>query len=134
MKVMIDTNVIIDGLQSRKGFMEDAREVMLRACDYEGFIAASGVTDIFCLQNRFFHDKRKARKNLADLLKIFEVLDTTGDDCRNALRSTVADFEDAVLVETALREGVDVIVTRNGKDFKGAGVKVCEPREFLGLV
>lgn len=99
MKVLVDTNVIIDALQSRKGFLEDAREIMLRAGDYDGFIAASSVTDIFYLQSRFFHDKAKVRKNLADLLKVFEILDVVDVDCRNALRSATANYEDAVLAE-----------------------------------
>lgn len=131
MKVLIDTNVIIDSLQSREGFLEDAGRVMLRACDYDGYIAASSVTDIFYLQNRFFRDRKKAKQNLGNLLKIFRVLDTTGEDCRNALRSGMADFEDAILVDTAIRNEIDAIVTRNKKDFKGVGVEVCTPEEFL---
>ena len=131
MKVLVDTNVIIDGLQSRKGFLEDAGLVMLRACDYDGYIAASSVTDIFYLQRRFFHDKQQAKENLADLLRIFKVLDTTAEDCKNALRSEVADFEDAVLMESAMRAGVDAIVTRNKKDFQGSSVNVYDPVEFL---
>lgn len=134
MKVLIDANVIIDSLQSREGFLEDARQVMLRACDYGGYIAASSVTDIFYLQNRFFRDKKKAKRNLADLLKIFRVLGTTEDDCKNALRSEMADFEDAVLAESAMRAGVDVVVTRNTKDFQGLPLRVCEPDEFLRML
>lgn len=131
MKVLVDTNVIIDGLQSRKGFLEDAGLVMLRACDYDGYIAASSVTDIFYLQRRFFHDKQQAKENLADLLRIFKVLDTTVEDCKNALRSEATDFEDAVLMESAMRAGVDAIVTRNKKDFQGSSVNVYDPVEFL---
>lgn len=133
MKVLIDTNVIIDGLQSRKGFMEDAGLVMLRACDYEGYITANSLTDIFYLQSKFFHDKAKAKQNLADLLEIFRVLDTTSSDCEGALRSKMADFEDAVLYEAATREGIDVIVTRNQKDFADSKITVCDPVEFLRL-
>ena len=131
MKVLVDTNIIIDALQSRDGFLEDAREVILGVGDYDGYITASSVTDIFYLQNRYFQDKEKARENLEDLLEIFGVLDVTGEDCRRALRGGMVDFEDAVLVEAAMRNGVDIIVTRNKKDFKGASIEVLAPREFL---
>ncbi len=134
MKVLIDTNIIIDGLQSRKGFMEDAGQIILRACDYDGFITASSITDIFYLQKRFFRDDKKAKENLAELFKIFGVLDTTEADCRNALRSDISDYEDAVQMESALRNGVDMVVTRNSKDFEKASIKVYTPIEFLRLL
>ena len=131
MKVIIDTNVIIDALQSRKGFLEDAGWVLLKASDYDGYIVASSVTDIFYIHNRFLHDKDRTRKCLIDLFKVFDVLDTTREDCRNALRSDIPDFEDAVLVEAAMREGIEAIVTRNQKDFEKSPVKIYSPEEFL---
>lgn len=134
MKALIDTNIIIDALQSREDFLVDAREIVLRTTEYDGYISASSITDIFYLQQRYFHDKKKARKNLAELLEIFNVLDTTAKDCRNALRSEISDFEDAVLVESALRSGLDCIITRNNKDFKNSKVKICSPTEFLEIL
>ena len=134
MKALIDTNVVIDSLQSREGFLEDARQIMLRITDYEGYIAASSITDIFYLQSRFFRSKKKAKQNLNDLLKLFSILDTTANDCRNALRNDAPDFEDAVLLESAMREGLDAIVTRNKKDFKNASIKIYTPSEFLKII
>ena len=133
MRVLIDTNVIIDGLQSRKGFLEDAGQVMLRACDYEGYVTANSLTDIFYLQSRFFHSREKAKQNLADLTKVFRILDTTAADCENALRNKMPDFEDAVALESALRGRIDVIVTRNKKDFVDSAIMICDPIEFLRL-
>ena len=131
MRAIIDTNVIIDALQSRKGFMEEAGWVLLKADKYDGFITANSVTDIFYVHNRFVHNKNKTKKDVASILELFDVLDTTDTDCRNALRSSIPDFEDAVLVESAIREGIDVIVTRNKKDFKNSPIRVCTPIEFL---
>ncbi|MBQ2672720.1 PIN domain-containing protein [Candidatus Saccharibacteria bacterium] len=131
MKVLIDTNIIIDGLQSRKGFLEDSGLVMLRSYEYNGFITASSMTDIFYLMNRFYHNKKKARDGLAELTKIFAIIDTTASDCLAALRSDISDYEDAVMYETVRREKIDVIVTRNKKDFKNTTIKVYTPVEFL---
>lgn len=134
MKALIDTNIIIDALQSRADFLEDAREIMLRIADYDGYITANSISDIYYLQHKFFHDKKRARSNLADLLAIFGILDITSDDCHNALRSNIPDFEDAILVESALRNKMDAIVTRNTKDFRNSPIKVYSPYEFLQVL
>ena len=47
--------------------------------------------------------------------------------------SEMTDFEDAVMVETALRCGMDCIVTRNVKDYVKSMIEVYQPAEFLGL-
>ena len=134
MKALIDTNIIIDALQSRADFLEDAREIMLRIADYDGYITTNSISDIHYLQHKFFHDKKRARDSLADLLAIFGILDITSDDCYNALRSNVSDFEDAILVESALRNRMDAIVTRNTKDFKNSPIKVYSPYDFLQVL
>ena len=134
MKVIVDTNIIIDALQSRDGFSRDAKEVILCVPDFGGCVTANSVTDIYYLQHQYFHDRETTKENLIEVLRLFTILDTTAEDCRNALRSNIADFEDAVMVEAAMREGIDVIVTRNKKDFKGSPVKVCTPREFLRMM
>ncbi|MBR2709454.1 PIN domain-containing protein [Candidatus Saccharibacteria bacterium] len=131
MKVLLDTNIIIDSLQSRKGFLEDAGQVMLRAFEYDGYLVASSITDIFYLHNRYTHDKKKAKESLSELFELFGVLDTTAEDCKNALRSEVADYEDAVIIESAKRNNIDCIVTRNTKDFVNSKIKAYSPVEFL---
>ena len=134
MKALVDTNIIIDALQSREDFLEDAREIMLRITDYEGYITANGISDIYYLQYKFFHDEKRARGSLADLLAIFGILDITSDDCHNALRNNIPDFEDAILVESALRNKMDAIVTRNTKDFRKSPIKIYSPYEFLQML
>lgn len=131
MSVLIDTNIIIDALQNRERFVNYSELVVLQAYEYDGYIAATSVTDIYYIQRRYYHDKEKARKNLEKVLKLYGIIDVTEIDCRNALRSDISDFEDAVLVESAKRNGIDCIVTRNAKDFKNTGIKVYTPIEFL---
>ncbi|WP_337649268.1 PIN domain-containing protein [Hungatella effluvii] len=57
------------------------------------------------------------RAILNTLFQLFDLLDTAGMDCRRAISSDVSDFEDAVMVESAIRSGVDCIVTRDLKDY-----------------
>lgn len=59
---------------------------------------------------------------LAKLFSIFEVLDTAGMDCRKAIPSQISDYEDAVMIETALRSETDCIVTRIIRDYSKADI------------
>ena len=61
-------------------------------------------------------------------------MDTTALDIRNAISADVSDFEDAVMIETAVRSGMDCIVTRNIKDYAKAKLPVYAPADFLRLM
>jgi flavin reductase (DIM6/NTAB) family NADH-FMN oxidoreductase RutF len=63
--------------------------------------------------------------------ELLDILDTTQSDVRRALASDISDFEDAVMAETALREGMDCIVTRNLPDFSRSPVPVYAPHDLL---
>lgn len=99
-----------------------------------GFITAKSVTDIYYLTHRLTHDDKETRKILSKLFSLFHILDTGSLDCRKALSSEIRDYEDAVMVETAIRTEMDCIVTRNVKDYAKSPVKVCEPCMFLKLL
>lgn len=133
MRAFIDTCVVIDALQSREPFAKDAQDIFLAAANnlYLGYISAKAVTDIYYLMHRHTHDDKASRDILNKLFALFDVLDTAGIDCRKAVLSPVSDFEDAVMVETALRSEVDCIVTRNLRDFTKSPVPVYEPKAFL---
>lgn len=134
MKALIDTNVIVDALQSRKDFAKEAEFVLLQAYEYEGYLVATSVTDIYYIQHKYYHSREKAKNNLEKILGIYNIVDVTEADCQNALRSGIPDYEDAVLVESAKRSEMECIVTRNGKDFEGSGIKVYSPAEFLKIL
>ena len=52
-------------------------------------------------------------------------------DCRRAIPSKISDYEDAVMIETALRTETDCIVTRNIRDYSKAEIPVYTPSEFI---
>lgn len=136
MRALIDTCVIIDVLQKREPFFDDAHMVFLAAANnqFEGYISAKSVTDIYYLTHHFLHDGTKSRKTLDILFKLFSILDTTELDCRKALLSPISDYEDAILCETVLRAKIDCIITRNIKDFTKSQVRIFLPGEFLGVI
>ena len=57
--------------------------------------------------------------------------DTFSTDCQLALGSPIKDYEDAIMVQTAIRIGADCIVTRNLKDYRLASLPIFSPEEFL---
>ncbi len=133
MRALIDTCVVIDALQSREGFAKDAQDIFLAAANnaFLGYISAKAVTDIYYLMHRYTHNDKTSRETLNKLFTLFDVLDTAGIDCRKAVPSPVSDFENAVMIETALRSEVDCIVTRNTEDFAKSPVSVLSPKAFL---
>ena len=136
MRVLIDTCVIIDALQSREPFKENAEKIFLHAANqsFDGFITAKSVTDIYYLTHRLTHSDSKTRKILSNLFVLFDLLDSTGLDCRKAISSNMTDYEDAIMAETALRSKMDCIVTRNLKDYMHSPVPIYSPDDFLSLL
>lgn len=133
MKVVIDTCVIVDALQNREPFAEDAQSIFLLCANhrFDGFLTAKAITDIYYLAHRQTHSDKTSREVLTKLCSLFGLLDTTGMDIRKAILAETSDFEDAVMIETALRYDVDCIVTRNTKDYSKAPIPVYAPVDFL---
>ena len=133
MRALLDTCVILDALQNREPFCKPAQTIFLAAANnqFVGCITAKSSTDIYYLIHRYTHDDPAARKALSRLFTLFDVVDTAGMDCRYAIPSAISDFEDAVMVETAVRTESDWIVTRNLQDDPRSPVPVCSPEEFL---
>ena len=136
MRAIIDTCVIIDALQARQPFCEAAQSIFISAAN-EQFIAcitAKSIADIYYLTHRLTHSDKEARKILAKLFSLFQVVDTAGADCYHAIPSPVSDYEDAIMIETAVRTEADCIVTRNTDDYKLSAVTVYSPDEFLNML
>ncbi len=133
MRALIDTCIVIDALQSRKPFCREAQEIFLGAANeqFEGFLTAKSITDIYYLTHRCTHSDKDTRQILNKLFCLFGLLDTTGIDCLKAVSSPLSDFEDAVMAESAIREEMDCIVTRNLDDYKKAALPIYSPEEFL---
>ena len=133
MRVLLDTCVVLDYLENREPFFDDALDLMISAAnrDIDGCITANTTTDLFYIIHQKLHDPKKTKKVLSKLLGLLSVIDTTEEDCRNAVAADTSDYEDAVQMETAARAGLDCIVTRNEKDYRRSGTPVLTPGEFL---
>lgn len=64
MRVLIDTCIIVDALQSRKPFDEVAQKIFIYSANqqFEGYITAKSVTDIYYLTHRSTHSGSRGRE------------------------------------------------------------------------
>lgn len=133
MKALIDTCILVDALQNREPFCIDAQKIFLAVANrqFDGCFTAKASADIYYLSHRITHSDAESRQILSKLFMLYDLLDTTAMDCRHAITSELTDYEDAIMVETALRAGCDCIVTRNLKDYKNAPISVYSPSDFL---
>lgn len=136
MRALLDTCVIMDFLQSREPFAQNAKKIMQAAATelFVGYITAKSATDIYYLTRKCTHNEKESRSKLSKLLSIVGMLDSTADDVFHAISSDITDFEDAVMTETALRSKIDCIVTRNEKDFEKSSVTVYSPKAFIEIL
>lgn len=136
MKALLDTCIIMDFLQNREPFAQNAKKIMQAAAMdlFTGCITAKSATDIYYLTHRCTHSEKESRSKLNTLLTIIGMLDSMADDVFHAISSDVKDFEDAVMIETAIRSQVDCIVTRNEKDYANSIVTIYTPKEFIEIL
>ena len=129
MKALIDTCIIIDVLCGREPFCADGQKIFLAVAAHraEGYLSAKEITDMYYLVHKSTHSDAETRRILRTLLQLFSILDTAAIDCRTALDSEMTDFEDAVMVASAERTGMDCIVTRNIRDYAGLSLPVYTP-------
>lgn len=135
MRIMLDTNVIIDVLLDREPFAEDSSSV-LSLCEermFDAFVSASAITDIFYLVRKHTHSTERAYNAIETLLRIVDVCSVTKNIVTSALGKHVKDFEDCLAAECAKSIECECIVTRNKRDFDSFDIDVLTPTELLHL-
>ena len=138
MRVLIDTNIILDVLLNRTEFLELSSTVLKRIWErqYRGFVAATTLTNIYFIVRRATRKTGDAMAAVNKTLQWCEVAPVNRKVLDIARFSDMQDFEDAVQAAAALDIGIDLIITRDKSGFKNSGLQVCSPEEFLkaGLV
>lgn len=133
MKICFDTCTIVDILGKTDWFFAAycAFDVAVML-GHKPCMSVSSTTDIcYLLHSRGFMSQKEARDTLTSLFDLFELFENTPADCRLAAQRDMADYEDALISYGALNSGVDIIITRNKKDFKKSPVAALTPEEFL---
>ena len=136
MKILTDTNIILDFIQSREPFSENASKI-INSCvkkENEGYISAHSLSDIFfILRKDKTVEERKAL--ILNLCSFFIVIPEDKNFytavCQN---NDWNDLEDGLQMKCADFENLDYIVTRDaGKGFNNSPVKVISAENFLNI-
>lgn len=130
--VFADSDVIIDFLTKRNPFFEEIKAVFQLAAEKKLTINVSSVTVVnanYIIEKAESSDR--AMLKIESLLKLARVLDVGETTIMKALKSGFSDFEDAVQNSCAIESKIDILITRNVKDYRKSELSVMTPREFL---
>ncbi len=135
MRILVDTNVVLDVLMARRPHLDAALAVfdLVDTGRVRGFLGATTVTTIFYLAAKAV-GVTVARLHVRSMLALFDVAAVDRAALVRALDTNFDDFEDAVLHEAAIAAGVDAIVTRDAAGFAAAIPRVFAPEALVAAV
>lgn len=133
MKILIDTNIVIDALTSRKPWNESAEKIFLMAANniLDMYITASSATDIYYLIRKHLHNTENAKQIMGKLYSLVGILDVKEEDFVEALASPITDYEDAVVEQVARRYDMECIVARNENDYEAGLTQIFSPEDII---
>ncbi|NQY08130.1 MAG: PIN domain-containing protein [Flavobacteriales bacterium] len=132
-RLLIDTNIVIDLLAKREAFYPEAATLFSLADNNKISLAVSSLT--FANTN-YILSKLTSKKEARIILRKFKVLvDTLSLDDKTT-ELALADerfpyFEDGLQYYSAIENQIDIIITRNKKDFKNSKLPVMTAKEYL---
>ena len=135
MKILLDTNIVLDLLMDRMPFADDAVELFSKVEDGTviGYLCGTTITTVYYLAAKTVGAPR-AHEEIKKLLSLFEVAPVNRHVLEAALGANFHDFEDAVIHAAACHVGAEAIVTRNQKDFKKSRVAVYSSEEMAKIL
>ena len=131
-KILFDTNVVLDLALQRIEFGEKAKELikMVLKKKIEVFVTSSSITDIYYVLRKA-KGHNEAIEFLRSFFKIVNIVGVDSETILDALYSGMKDFEDAVQTEAEIQNNINIIITRNKKDFKSSGLEIFSPDEYI---
>ena len=133
MRVLLDTNVVLDYLGTNQGFTDDAEKVFTLAEKRNDIklVSSSAITDIIYVLKRAVKDMNIVQQKYKSFRNRISILSVTEQDIDKAFSRNWKDFEDAVQYTVAEANGVDCIITRNKGDFEEDRIPCYTPVEFI---
>jgi predicted nucleic acid-binding protein len=133
MKVLVDTNVVLDVLLKRTPFYNDSFIVfrLANSSYINGFLSAVSMTNTFYLLQKTEKSFDEVYQNMDDISRIFKIAPITETSVTAALALRWKDFEDAIQYIAAKEGKADFIITRNKEDFEATDIPCVSPTEFI---
>ena len=135
MGFLVDTNVFLDVVLKRRGLFEESQATLNWFSEHpgEGWVAWHTLANLHYVGTRLAGSP-KTKAVIADVLRVFEICPAGSREARQAWRLNLPDFEDSLQVSAGLSAGVELILTRNGRDFRRSPLPAIPPKEFLARV
>jgi len=132
LRILFDTNVILDVLLDREPFSLPAAKLfsLVEAGGISGYVCATTVTTIYYLARKVI-GTQAAVEEINKLMKLFEIAPVNRAVLDAAISSGFKDFEDAVVYEAAVYKEAQGIVTRDLDGFKKSKINIYSPEELL---
>ena len=132
MRILVDTNVFLDVLLDREGWVQSSQQVLDWCEEHPGeaWIAWHTLSNLYYIGAKSVGSS-SSMKQIDEILQIFEVAPCDSKAARFVRTLVLADFEDALQVAAATSANADRIVTRNTGDFIHSPVPAVDPVKFL---
>lgn len=131
-KLFIDTDIALDLLSGRQPHYVSAATLFTLANNKRLELCVSALT----FENLNYiltkqYSGEEARTILSQFKGLVDILSVNERVIDLSLKSRFSDFEDAIQYHTAIENGVGILITRNLKDYKHAGILVMTARDYL---
>ena len=135
MRVLFDTNIILDVLLDRQPWAAEGRRLWTAARDgqFEAFVTASSLTDLFYLSRRH-SGRERAWDVVRSCLDDLYVIGVSIIELRSALNRPGIDFEDNLQIACAESAVLDFIITRDHAGLVSGTIPVLTTAEFLSRI
>jgi len=133
--LFIDTDVIIDFLIDRRPHSREAAIIftLIDNKKMRGYASSLTFSNLYYILRKL-ESHNKVIAKLDSLSKMVNILRVDEQIIKNAISSSFPDFEDTIQYFSALdSKKIDVIITRNTKDYKNSGIPVMTPGDFLKI-
>ena len=132
MKIFLDSDVILDFLTARKPYLHEIKTIMDKGVKKELKLFTSSL--IIANIHYFISKTENAKQALIKIKKLssfIKILNVGEKEILESIHSKFKDFEDSIQNSCAINSNMDLILTRNIKDFKTSKLSILTPREFL---
>jgi len=131
-KVLLDTNIILDYALERQPVWEASEQLflLLEQGRFEAYVSASTFSDLYYIIRK----QRRHEWTLTFLNRLVNVCQIATVDqavISMALTLNFRDFEDAIQYSTAVINQLDAIATRNPQDFAEPALQVMTPDTLI---
>jgi predicted nucleic acid-binding protein len=132
MKVLIDTNIILDVLLDRQPYSQDSAKIVVLSEKgiIESYVSASAITDIYYITQKTYKDTQTTIGLIKKIVQIVSIATITEDNICRALELEWTDFEDSVQYIVGESISADYLITRNACDFSNSSIKIVTPSSF----